>query len=233
MGDGEVLVVKNLKVEVAGRMVLDDVSMSLTAGEIVALTGANGSGKSSFAMSLLGSEAYRVVDGAILLGGADMLQLSVSERAQAGLYVAWQNPVTIPGVSVFALAKAAYQARGKEIESLVNFKNKLEKILTRVGLDKNMVSRNINEGFSGGEKKRLELFWLLLLAPKLAVLDEIDSGLDVEGRLMVAEIVRELANDGVAVIIVSHYPELIAEIKPNRILKLRNGKLLSEPKRRK
>lgn len=233
MSTGEILAVKNLTVVVDGKTVLSNVNLSIRPGEVVALTGVNGSGKSSLAMTLMGHTAYSVKPTAatkVEFDGKDLLEMSIDERARAGLFVVWQNPTTIPGVTVFSLAKTVCQAQDKQINSLVDFKEKLEMLLERVGLAKDVVGRSINDGFSGGEKKRLELFWLLLLKPKLVILDEVDSGLDVGGRAMVTKVIDELRVSGTAIIVISHYPELIVQIKPERVLELVKGEIKHERK---
>ncbi len=230
MGDGGFLVVKNLVVQVNNKAVLKSVNLRVESGEVVALTGVNGSGKSSLAMTLLGSDDYQVKKGSIFFNKTDLLELGVEERVRHGLLVAWQNPITVPGVTVFSLAKAAYEAKGYKIQSLVEFKQRIEQLLTRVGFTKEVVSRSINDGFSGGEKKRLELFWILLLEPKLVVMDELDSGLDVGGRDLVIEIIQELRVKNCAVIVITHYPELLNTIKPDRIMEMRNGRIVIDEK---
>lgn len=230
MGDGGFLVVKNLVVQVNNKAVLKSVNLRVESGEVVALTGVNGSGKSSLAMTLLGSDVYQVKKGSIFFNKTDLLELGVEERVRHGLLVAWQNPITVPGVTVFSLAKAAYEVKGYKIQSLVEFKQRIEQLLTRVGFTKEVVSRSINDGFSGGEKKRLELFWILLLEPKLVVMDELDSGLDVGGRDLVIEIIQELRVKNCAVIVITHYPELLNTIKPDRIMEMRNGRIVKDEK---
>lgn len=233
------LTVRGLVVEVDGKQILRAIDLEISPGEVIALTGPNGSGKTSLARVLMGDPSFRVLDSSrIQFEGNDLLEMTIDERARAGLYVVWQNPVAIPGVKVFNLAKAAHeaprpirqaqdkQAQGKPgINGVVDFKRKLEQLVARVGLSKEYIARNVNEGFSGGEKKRLELLQLLLLKPKLAILDEIDSGLDREGREMVAGIVEEMSQQGTSFIIISHYDKMLSEMKISKQLVLTNGRL--------
>lgn len=225
MWNMSLLTITDLVVKIENKKVLDDVSLKIEKGEVVAITGPNGSGKSTLANTLLGSKQLSVISGQIRFGGKDLLTMTVDERARAGLFVAWQTPVSIPGISVFTLCKTAYEVAGNTIVSVVGFKEKLEKLAERVGLTKNLISRNVNEGFSGGERKRLELLQLLLLSPKLAILDEIDSGLDQAGREMVVSVVEEMRVGGTAVMVISHYRELLTQITIDKLWEIRRGRI--------
>lgn len=219
------LVLQGLSVRVAGKRVVDEASAKVSGGEIVGITGSNGSGKSSLAMTILGSEEYEIVEGSIKYEGKELGGMRIEERARSGILVAWQNPVTLTGVSVFSLCRAAYEAVWGPVESLVKFKKQVEMTLERVGLTAEYVGRGVNEGFSGGEKKRLELLQILLLKPKLVVLDEIDSGLDVSGRKLLLEIIKELQQQETTVIVISHYEQLLKELKVTQKWVMQNGKL--------
>ena len=221
----EILSIVGLSAKVAGKSVLDQVNLSLAPAQILAVYGANGGGKSSLAQVLLGNPDYEVSDGEITFIGSELLKLSVEARAKAGLYIAWQNPVTIPGVSVFALCKTAYEAQGGRIPSLSEFKRRLEELATEVGLTVSHISRYVNDGFSGGEKKRLELLQILLLKPKLVVLDEIDSGLDKNGRELIVEVIKKLKEMGSSFIIISHYEQLIEKLNAELVMEMKNGQL--------
>jgi Fe-S cluster assembly ATP-binding protein len=221
------LQVSDLSAKVEGELVLDEFSFAVDHKEVVALMGANGSGKSSLAMTLMGDSKYQTLDNSsVKFGDSDLLAMTPDERARAGLYVAWQNPVAITGVSVFNLCKSAYEATGHTIPQLTEFKVTLEKLASRVGLSKEYIGRNINEGFSGGEKKRLELLQLLLIKPKLAILDEIDSGLDVDGLKMVSKVVNEMRNEGTAFILITHYKKLLDYVSVNKICLMSKGKIV-------
>lgn len=221
----EILSIVGLSAKVAGKSVLNQVNLSLPPAQIMAVYGANGGGKSSLAQVLLGNPDYEVSGGEIIFIGSDLLKLSVDERAKAGLYVAWQNPVTIPGVSVFALCKTAYEAQVGKITSLSEFKQRLEELATEVGLTASHISRFVNDGFSGGEKKRLELLQIFLLKPKLVVLDEIDSGLDKNGRELIVEVIKKLKEMGSSFIIISHYEQLIEKLNAELVMEMKNGQL--------
>lgn len=209
-----ILDIKNLQITVDGKVVLDGFNLSIKEGEIVVLLGPNGSGKSSVAMTLLGNSNYKVADASkIQFLGKDLKRLNIDERARVGLYVAWQNPVSIPGVTVFNFCKSITTQTG----SLVEFKKYLEELLIKVGLPKEYISRGVNEGFSGGERKRLEMLQLLLLSPKLAVLDEVDSGLDIKGVQILAEIVNELKAKGSSFLLITHNSKLTEKVKVDQV----------------
>lgn len=220
-----VLEVAGLRAQIAKKEVLREVSLQIREGEVVAVVGANGGGKSSLADVLMGNEQYTVSSKQLLFEGQDISGMTVDQRAKAGLYVAWQNPVTIPGVSVFALCKAAYEASGGKVGKLVDFKERLVELAVRVGLSAEHIARFINDGFSGGEKKRLELLQLLLLKPRLAILDEIDSGLDVLGRELVVETIMELKKSKTAFLVITHYEQMIKTIGASQVLEMINGQL--------
>jgi len=214
-----ILDIKNLQISVEDRSVLDGFDLQIKEGQVIALLGPNGSGKSSVAMTLLGNPNYKVADTSrVEFLGKDLKQLSVDERAKAGLYIAWQNPVSIPGVTVFNFCKSISTQTG----SLVEFKLYLEELLAKVGLPKEYISRGVNEGFSGGERKRLEMLQLLLLAPKLAVLDEVDSGLDSKGVQILAEIVNELKEKGTSFLLITHNTKLTDKVKVDQVCKTTN-----------
>ena len=214
-----ILDIKNLQISVEDRFVLDGFDLQIKEGQVIALLGPNGSGKSSVAMTLLGNPNYKVADTSrVEFLGKDLKQLSVDERAKAGLYIAWQNPVSIPGVTVLNFCKSISTQTG----SLVEFKLYLEELLAKVGLPKEYISRGVNEGFSGGERKRLEMLQLLLLAPKLAVLDEVDSGLDSKGVQILAEIVNELKEKGTSFLLITHNTKLTDKVKVDQVCKTTN-----------
>lgn len=217
------LEIANLEVSVDSKIVLRDFAMKVSRGKVVALMGNNGSGKSSLAMTLLGDSRLQTLeDSRVQFEGKNLLKMTTDERARAEIFVAWQNPVTIPGVTVFNLCKSSYEAHGYKIPKLVEFKQKLEELAVKVGLTKDYVSRNVNEGFSGGERKRLELLQLLLLKPKLAILDEIDSGLDSDGVKILIKIVTQMKQAGTAFVIITHSKKLAKDMGVDVIWKTTN-----------
>lgn len=219
------LLIKDLQVAVDSKEVIKNLSAEIFESEIVVLMGANGSGKSSLASVLMGNPNYEVVTGEITFEGKKILPLKIDERARLGIFVGWQNPVTIPGVSVFNLCKSSYEAAGYKILKLTEFKLKLVELGKRVGLSSEHISRSMNEGFSGGEKKRLELLQLLLLQPKLAILDEIDSGLDMSGVKMMIEVVNELKKAGSSIVLITHNKRMLQEVEADRKWEMKNGRL--------
>lgn len=222
------LKIDNLKVKVEGKLVISDFQLEIIPGQVIALMGANGSGKSSLAMTLMGHTSYDVQHAEktiIEFDGQDLLKMSTDERARKGLCVAWQNPLPLPGVSIFSFCKAIYETHGNKVNELVQFKKKLESLTVKVGLPKEYISRGVNEGFSGGERKRLELLQILLLQPKLVILDEIDSGLDVGGVKIVINLVNEMKKSGTAFILITHNKKLLDEILVDKICELKYGRL--------
>lgn len=223
------LKVAKLSVEIAGKCVLSCVSCEVYPKEVVAIMGPNGSGKSSFASTLMGDPNYQVVEGIkdskITFAGENLVAMGVDERARKGMMHLWQSPVFIPGVKVFSLCKTSYELMGGKIESLVEFKKKLEDLAGYVGLSKEHIGRAVNEGFSGGERKRLELLQLLLLSPKLAILDEVDSGLDPAGVEIVGKIVKEMRERGTSFILITHNKMLLKEVAIDKTWEMNNGKL--------
>lgn len=225
-----ILKIRDLLVKVGGKEVLKGVDLEVKAGELVVIEGANGGGKSSLANALIGRSDYEVVGGEIMFGGENLLEMEMDERARAGIMMGYQSPVAIPGVKVFNLIKSTYealrQAQGKPgIENVVELKKKIEEVLERVGLPREYVGREVNNGFSGGEKKRLELAQILLFEPKLVIFDEIDSGIDKKGRVMVREIIEELKSRGTAVLVISHNEQLLEGMEIERRLVMKKGKL--------
>lgn len=229
----DLLVIKKLVVTVDRKRVLDGVDLKIGEGEIVVIMGPNGSGKSSLAMTLMGSSEYVVeTKSRVEFEEKNLLEMNIDERARLGIFLAWQSPVAIPGVSIFNLGKTAYQslreARGEtsEFKSLIDLKNQLKKLMLKVGLSEQQLEKGVNEGFSGGEKKRLELMQMMLLRPKLVILDEIDSGLDIDGLRVVKQIVSEMAIKGTAFIVITHYSKLLEYLKPDKVWVMKRGKIM-------
>ena len=224
------LKVKNLKASVAGQQILKGVNLEVNAGEIHAIMGPNGSGKSTFANVLAGNEAYEVNSGEILFEGKNLLDMSPDDRAKEGLFLAFQYPVEIPGVSNANFLKTALneirEYRGLEKLDAMEFLNLVRDRMKLVEMDDKLLHRAVNEGFSGGEKKRNEIFQLSVLDPKLSILDETDSGLDIDALKIVAKGVNSLRRDDNATIVVTHYQRLLNYIVPDFVHVMVDGRII-------
>ena len=222
--------IKNLHANIEGKEILKGLTLTVNAGEVHAIMGPNGAGKSTLASILAGREEYEITEGEVTFEGADLLELSTEERAHLGLFLAFQYPVEIPGVSnVNFLRTAINEIReakeekpisAKEFMALVREKSKI------VELDSSLASRSVNEGFSGGEKKRNEIFQMAMLSPKLAVLDETDSGLDIDALRIVAKGVNTLKSAENASIVITHYQRLLDYIVPDFVHVLYDGRIV-------
>ena len=224
------LEIKDLHARVEGQEILKGVNLRVGAGEIHAIMGPNGSGKSTLAQVLAGKEEYEVTAGEILYKGEDLLELSPEERAQAGIFMAFQYPVEIPGVSNTYFLKAALnairKARGESDLDAVDFLKLVRERVELVQLDESLMSRPVNEGFSGGEKKRNEIFHMAVLEPTLAILDETDSGLDIDALRVVADGVNSLLRDDRAFVVITHYQRLLDYIIPDHVHVLVHGRIV-------
>jgi len=223
------LQVRDLHVAVGERTVLRGVSCDVQPGSLAVLMGANGSGKSTLGMALAGHPRYRVTGGQALLAGQDLLALPAHERARAGLFVSFQAPPDVPGVKnnlfLRTALNAVHEARGQPPLDAFDFLASARQAAGTLGLPETLLARPVNEGFSGGERKRNELLQLALLQPRLALLDEIDSGLDVDGVRAVVGLVQRLRAQGTAFIVVSHYLTLIEQLQPDAVLRLDQGRV--------
>ncbi len=221
------LQVRDLRVDVGERRILKSVSLDVPAGALLVLMGANGSGKSTLGLTLAGHPRYRVVGGSARFDGQDLLSLSPEARARAGLFVSFQAPPEIPGVKNNLFIRTALntvrEARGEAPLDAFDFLGDARAAATRLGLPEAMLGRPVNDGFSGGERKRNELLQLALLRPRLAVLDEVDSGMDVDGVRAVVQLVQELRAQGTAFLVVSHYQQLIESLMPDAVMRLDQG----------
>ena len=224
------LVVRNLHASVEGLEILKGIDLEVNAGEVHAIMGPNGSGKSTLAQVLAGRETYEVTQGEILYQGKDLLELSPDVRACEGIFVAFQYPVEIPGVSTQYFLKTALNAirkhRGQDEIDVVDFLALVKDKLKLVDMDERLLNRAINEGFSGGEKKRNEIFQMAVLEPKLAILDETDSGLDIDALKIVANGVNQLRGPDRAIVIVTHYQRLLNYIVPDFVHVLVDGRIV-------
>lgn len=223
------LQVQDLRVDVGERRVLESVSLDVQAGQLVVLMGANGSGKSTLGLTLAGHPRYHVGAGTVRFDGRDLLALKPEERARAGLFVSFQAPPEIPGVKnnlfIRTALNAVRDARGEPQLDAFDFLGDARSAAARLGLPEAMLGRPVNDGFSGGERKRNELLQLALLRPRLALLDEIDSGLDADGVQAVVRLVQELRAAGTAFVIISHYLQLIEMLAPDAVLRLDQGRI--------
>ncbi len=229
------LVIKDLHVSVEGQSIIKGLNLNVKQGEIHALMGPNGSGKSTLANTLMGNPSYTVDSGEVTIGGVDILELEPNERAKLGLFLAFQYPTAIPGVSMANFLRMAVSAvrsensNGSETNELIpmrEFRRELRAKMKQLGVDESFARRYLNDGFSGGEKKRAEVLQLAMLEPKIAILDETDSGLDIDAVRIVGESVNQLIGPGLGVLIITHYPRLLNYIRPQFIHILLDGKVV-------
>jgi len=225
-----VLEIKNLHAGVDGNEILRGVNLKVNLGEVHAIMGPNGSGKSTLAQVIAGRDAYTVTEGQILYDGIDLLELDPEERAQKGIFLAFQYPVEIPGVSNTYFLRAALNAirksRGLEALDAMDFLKIVKEKAKLVEMDESLLSRPVNQGFSGGEKKRNEIFQMAVLEPKLAVLDETDSGLDIDALRIVANGINKLRGKDRAMIVVTHYQRLLNYVVPDVVHVLVDGRIV-------
>ncbi|MEE4660945.1 MAG: Fe-S cluster assembly ATPase SufC [Halieaceae bacterium] len=224
------LKIENLHAQVDGKDILKGLDLDVKAGEVHAIMGPNGSGKSTLGHVLAGREGYTVTAGSATFEGRDLLDMDTEERAHAGLFLAFQYPVEIPGVSNMEFMKAAVDARreslGQDPIDTVSFMKKAREASTAVDLDPAFLKRGVNEGFSGGEKKRNELMQMMLLEPKLCIMDETDSGLDIDALQVVSRGVNAMRSDDRAFILVTHYQRLLEFIEPDYVHVLSAGRIV-------
>ncbi|MBX7241217.1 MAG: Fe-S cluster assembly ATPase SufC [Bacteroidia bacterium] len=229
------LTIKDLHAEIDGKEILKGLNLTVKAGEIHAIMGPNGAGKSTLASVLAGKEDYEITGGSVDFDGKDLLEMSTDERACEGLFLAFQYPVEIPGVSMTNFLRTSVNSvrkyRGQEEMSAGDFLKMMKEKQKVVEMTKELTNRSVNEGFSGGEKKRNEVFQMAMLEPKLAVLDETDSGLDIDALRIVAKGVNELRNEDNAFIVITHYQRLLDYIVPDFVHVLFDGRIVkSGPK---
>mgnify|MGYP003473893170 FL=1 len=224
------LEVKNLHASIAGKEILKGIDLTVKDGEIHAIMGPNGSGKSTLSAVLTGNPLYTVTEGEALFNGKDLLDMKPEDRAHEGLFLSFQYPVEIPGVSMTNFMKAAVNAKrkyeGKEPLKAADFLKLMREKRQLVELDSKLAHRSVNEGFSGGEKKRNEIFQMAVLEPKLSILDETDSGLDVDAMRIVADGVNKMHTPETSYIVITHYERLLDMIKPDVVHVLYNGRIV-------
>ena len=220
------LKINDLHVEVEGKEILKGVSFTMSEGETVALLGPNGHGKSTLFNAIMGHPRYKITKGSIYLDDLDLTHMSTDERARSGLFLALQNPAEVPGVINSDFLRAAVNATNEERISTYKFYKLLDTATKELKMPFDLATRSLNEGFSGGEKKRNEILQLMLLNPKIAMLDEIDSGLDVDAIQTVADVINKLEEQGKGFLVISHYARLFDLIKPTRAIVMVNGKIV-------
>ena len=224
------LEIKNLHARVAGKEILKGIDLTIADGEIHAIMGTNGAGKSTLSNVIVGNPVYEVTEGSITFNGQDLLAMKTEERAHAGIFMSFQTPIEIPGVSMTNFMRAAVnarrQAQGKESLKSTDFLKLMREKRQLVGIDQKLMNRSVNEGFSGGEKKRNEIFQMAMLEPSFCILDETDSGLDVDALRIVAEGFNKLRTAETSAMIITHYQRLLDYIKPHFVHVLIDGKIV-------
>jgi Fe-S cluster assembly ATP-binding protein len=227
MANVPLLQVKNLHAEIDGKEILRGLDLTIEKGEIHALMGPNGSGKSTLSNVLMGHPAYEVTEGEIWFKGENITEMEPDERAKAGIFLAFQYPTSIPGVSLGNFLLASVKAiRGADNVQLLPFRKELNAQMADLGISKDFAKRYVNEGFSGGEKKRCEILQMALLKPSLALLDETDSGLDIDALKTVAEGVNRQMNPEMGALVITHYQRLLDHIKPHQVHVLVAGRIV-------
>ena len=225
------LEIKNLTVSIEDKLILDNLSLAVKAGEVAAIMGPNGSGKSTLAYVLAGKPSYEVQSGEILLDGESLLELEPNERALKGVFLAFQYPTEIPGVTAMTFLKAALnaqrRARGESDLTTPDFMRRVREAASALKIDQEMLRRPLNVGFSGGEKKRFEVLQMALLAPRLGVLDETDSGLDIDALRVVADGVNALRDPKRAFVVITHYQRLLDHIRPDVVHVMARGRIVA------
>ncbi len=223
------LEISDLSARVEDKQLLNGVSLTVNGGEIHALMGPNGAGKSTLGYVLMGHPNYQVTGGSVKLDGVELVGKYPEERARAGLFLAFQNPVAVQGVKLSTFLRTAYnQVHPNEKMTIQEFYDKMKLHMKKVGLDESFISRSVNDGFSGGERKRFEILQMVILRPKIVILDEIDSGLDVDALKMVAEEIKEYYNQEVGFLIITHYQRILKDIEPQFVHILIDGKIAME-----
>ena len=220
------LTIKNLSASVSNKKVLDDINLTLKKGEVCVLMGPNGAGKSTISNILLGNDKYKITNGTITLDGIDITNESTDKRAKLGLFMCFQNPIEISGVTYINFLRQSYNLIKETNIQLKDFITLLEAKMENLGLDKKFKSRFVNKGFSGGEKKRFEMLQLLLLEPKYAIFDEIDSGLDVDGLKIICDQINNIKKEKkTGILIITHYNKILEYINPDKVILLKEGKI--------
>ncbi|MFG6116992.1 Fe-S cluster assembly ATP-binding protein [Thalassobacillus cyri] len=225
---GSTLEIKNLHVAIEGEEILTGVNLTINGGEFHAVMGPNGTGKSTLASAIMGHPKYEITEGEVYIDGKDVLEMEVDERAQAGLFLAMQYPSEISGVTNSDFLRSSINARREEGDeiSLMKFIKEMDGTMDLLEMDKNMAQRYLNEGFSGGEKKRNEILQLMMLKPAIAILDEIDSGLDIDALKVVSKGINQMRDDNFGCLIITHYQRLLNYITPDKVHVMMKGRIV-------
>ncbi len=225
---GSTLEIKNLHVSIEGKEILKGVNLTIKGGEFHAVMGPNGTGKSTLASAIMGHPKYEVTEGSVLLDGEDVLEMEVDERARAGLFLGMQYPSEISGVTTSDFLRSSINARREEGDEipLMKFIKEMDNALDYLEIDKNMAQRYLNEGFSGGEKKRNEILQLMMIKPEIAILDEIDSGLDIDALKVVSKGINKLRDENFGCLIITHYQRLLNYITPDVVHVMMQGRVV-------
>jgi Fe-S cluster assembly ATP-binding protein len=226
------LEVKDLHAEVNGTEILKGINLTVGKGEVVALMGPNGSGKSTLAYAIAGHPSYKITKGKILFKGKDITLLGADKRARLGLFLSFQYPQEIPGVSVANFLRTAINARRTEKMPVKDFLALLRQNMAMLKINESFIKRYLNEGFSGGEKKRAEILQMAMLEPELGILDETDSGLDITSLRIVAEGIQKIKSKGMGILLITHYQRFLHYIKPDRIIIMAEGRVVKEGDRK-
>ena len=220
------LEIKNLHAEINKKKILNGINLKLDKGKIYVLTGENGSGKSTFAQILMGNPKYKITNGKILLNGKNITNLAVNERAKLGLFLSFQNPTEVDGVKVITFLHKAYNIINQEDIYLLDFRHIIKQKAKLLGIKEEFLERDVNKGFSGGEKKKLEILQLLILNPTLAILDETDSGLDMNALKIVAKEIKNFHGKEKTIFLITHYDKILKYLKPDKTFVMKEGKII-------
>ncbi len=223
-----ILEVKDLRVNVEGKEIIKGLNLSLETGKVNALMGPNGSGKSTLANTMMGHPKYEITSGQILLDGEDITEMDADEKARKGLFLSFQYPLEIPGVTVTNFLMSAVENVKGEKPSMLEFKKLLDEKMDLLEIDRRFLTRHLNEGFSGGEKKRSEILQMAVLDPKVAVLDETDSGLDIDALKIVSNGVNKFMDSNKCVLLITHYKRILEYIKPDKVFIMMDGRIVKE-----
>lgn len=222
----ELLQIKDLKVSVEDKQILKGIDLTIKKGEIHVVMGTNGAGKSTLANAIMGNSTYTVDSGSIIFDGKDITEDAVNDRAKAGIFMSFQHPISIPGITVENFIRTAKSTITGENVRALSFKKELKEKMDELSFDTSYAQRYVNEGFSGGERKKNEILQMAILNPKLAILDETDSGLDVDAVRIVSEGVQRFHNEENAVLIITHHNQILQKLKPDYVHVLINGKIV-------